>query len=191
MKKSWIREYFSIPNLMGYFRILLIPFFLYVYVNARTERDYNLAIIILAISCLTDLFDGKIARRFNMVTQFGKILDPIADKLTQGALALGFASHYPTMYIFLIAFIVKEIVMGLIGLYMIRKGHPTNGAQMHGKITTASIDISMLIILIGRNTPVWLVNILIAICLITMSISFIQYLIYYYHLWKDKVSCSK
>lgn len=74
------REYFSIPNLMGYFRILLIPIYLIVYIRADSVRDYQIAAGIMVLSFLSDFLDGKIARRFNMVTEFGKILDPIADK---------------------------------------------------------------------------------------------------------------
>ncbi len=84
MKKNVTKEYLSIPNLLGYFRILLLPVYLYVYVNASSERDYHLAVFIIFLSFLSDFLDGKIARRFDMVTDFGKILDPIADKITQG-----------------------------------------------------------------------------------------------------------
>lgn len=86
MKQNLKNEYLSIPNLMGYFRILLIPLYLYLYICAKS---YRLAIFIMLLSFLTDFLDGKIARRFDMVTEFGKILDPVADKLTQGALEIG------------------------------------------------------------------------------------------------------
>ncbi len=82
------KEYFSIPNLMGYFRILMIPVFLYLYGKANSKREYLWAFLVLGISLLTDFFDGKIARKYHMVTDFGKALDPVADKLTQGAVAL-------------------------------------------------------------------------------------------------------
>ncbi len=81
MKRFSKKEIFSIPNLMGYFRILLIPVFCYLYITAETEREYLYAALVVLLSSLTDLFDGKIARRFHMVTELGKALDPIADKL--------------------------------------------------------------------------------------------------------------
>ena len=92
MKKFTKKEIFSIPNIMGYFRILLIPVFCYLYITAESEREYLYAAFVVLISSLTDLFDGKIARRFNMITELGKALDPIADKLTHGALAVCLAA---------------------------------------------------------------------------------------------------
>ena len=81
MKECVLKEYFSIPNLMGYFRILLIPVYLFLYIRAETTEEYYMAAVVMLVSFLTDLFDGKIARRFDMVTEFGKILDPVADKV--------------------------------------------------------------------------------------------------------------
>ena len=106
MKKRIIREYFSIPNLMGYLRILLIPVYLYLYVHAETTRDYYIAAAVMFLCFMTDFFDGKIARKFNQITEFGKILDPIADKLTQGALVNSFSFRYPAMEVLLAAFLV-------------------------------------------------------------------------------------
>lgn len=111
------REYFSIPNLMGYFRILLIPIYLIVYIRADSVRDYQIAAGIMVLSFLSDFLDGKIARRFNMVTEFGKILDPIADKMTQGTLALSFTFRYPAMGVLLLLFLLKETIMGIGRVY--------------------------------------------------------------------------
>lgn len=71
MKHFDKKELFSIPNLMCYFRMILIPFYCYLYITAETPKDYLWATVIVLISALTDLFDGQIARRFNMVTEFG------------------------------------------------------------------------------------------------------------------------
>ena len=81
MKKITKKEIFSIPNIMGYFRIFLIPVFCYLYITAESEREYLYAAFVVLISSLTDLFDGKIARKYNLVTNFGKFMDPLADKL--------------------------------------------------------------------------------------------------------------
>lgn len=82
-----LKDLFSIPNLMNYFHILLIPAYLLVYFHADSADGYRIAAGILILSALTDMVDGKIARKFNMVTEWGKLLDPAADKLTQGAVA--------------------------------------------------------------------------------------------------------
>ena len=96
--KDWKKEVFSIPNLLSFFRILLIPVYIAIYCNAKMASDYYLAAMILAVSCITDLVDGKIARKFHMVTTLGKILDPLADKATQFALILCLAGKYPILW---------------------------------------------------------------------------------------------
>lgn len=142
------KEYFSIPNLMGYFRILMIPVFLFLYYHADSKEEYLVSFVILGISLLTDFFDGKIARRFHMVTEFGKMLDPVADKLTQGALGIAVMMRYPMMRIFLVVFILKECYMSCMGLYLIRKKHVRNGAQWYGKICTAVVDVGVVFLLL-------------------------------------------
>ena len=74
----------TIPNLLSFIRILLIPVFAYLYYNDMKVE----AVAVLAASGLSDMFDGKIARRFNQISALGKILDPIADKLTQITIAV-------------------------------------------------------------------------------------------------------
>ena len=83
ISKDWKKELLTIPNLLSLFRLVLIPVYVVIYLNAKTTEDYYLAAGILAVSCLTDLIDGKIARHFNMISNVGKILDPFADKVTQ------------------------------------------------------------------------------------------------------------
>ena len=78
MKRFSKKEIFSIPNLMGYFRILMIPVFCYLYIG---KQRYLAASAAVLLSSLTDLFDGKIARKYGLVTNFGKFMDPLADKL--------------------------------------------------------------------------------------------------------------
>ena len=86
--KDWKKEVFTIPNLLSLFRLALIPIYVVIYLNAEAAWEYFLAAGILAVSCLTDMIDGKIARHFNMISTVGKILDPIADKATQFTLTL-------------------------------------------------------------------------------------------------------
>lgn len=63
----------------------MIPVFCYLYITAQTPREYLYAAAVVLLSSLTDFFDGKIARHFHMITELGKALDPIADKLTHAA----------------------------------------------------------------------------------------------------------
>ena len=69
------KKYFTIPNILGYIRIALLPVFLVMYYNSSTLKEYIMAFVVLAVGMLTDAFDGMIARKFNQVTDFGKALD--------------------------------------------------------------------------------------------------------------------
>ena len=90
-------EFFTIPNILVYIRVLLVPVFVYIYINAKNDKDYFCALGVMVIAFLTDFFDGKIARKFNLVTDLGKILDPIADKLYQFAVAICLVAKYRLM----------------------------------------------------------------------------------------------
>ena len=82
------KEIFSLPNVLSMIRLALIPLYIVIYLNAVDIAHYYISAGILAVSCLTDLIDGQIARHFNMVTTLGKVLDPFADKATQFTLIL-------------------------------------------------------------------------------------------------------
>ena len=185
MKERVLKEYFSIPNLMGYFRILLIPVYLFLYIRAETTEEYYMAGVVLLVSFLTDLFDGKIARRFDMVTEFGKILDPVADKLTQGAMAISFSYKYPAMGILLFVFLGKECLMAILGLYMMKKNYRMDGAQKHGKVCTAVLDLVMILVLILPGMSILIVNVLAGIAIIVMLSSLALYLKMYWKVWKS------
>ena len=176
MRKS---VYFNIPNLLGYLRLLLIPVFLILYTGAKSAGEYGAAFSLLAISYLSDFIDGKIARKFDMVSDFGKALDPVADKLTQAALVIAITSRYPFMLCFLILFILKEIYMGAMGLLLIHRGKGVKGAQSYGKICTAVMDVSCFLLLLFPNLSYARSSALIGIMMVTTIITWIKYIKFY------------
>ena len=95
MKKIRLKELFNIPNCLCYLRIILIPIFLHRYFLAGSKEDYYICATILIISGLSDFLDGYIARHYQMITDFGKVIDPIADKLTQFTIAVTLLFNYP------------------------------------------------------------------------------------------------
>jgi cardiolipin synthase len=179
MKKNWLREYFSIPNLMGYFRILMLPVFLTLYVRADSRETYIIAFVILAVSFLTDFLDGKIARRFNMITDFGKALDPTADKLTQGTLILAVAFHYPLMWFLVAVFLLKEGYMAFMGLYLKKKKQVWNGAQWYGKVCTMILDVGLFVLLLFIHLPMWAADVIILVMALFMLFSLIKYILFH------------
>ena len=99
------KQIWSIPNLLSMFRILLIPLMVALYWKGRTIA----ALIVFGVSAASDIADGQIARRFNMVTDLGKMLDPLADKLTQGAAAICVGRTHPQAFLLFGFMAVKEL----------------------------------------------------------------------------------
>ena len=176
MKKFDKKELFSIPNLMSYFRILLIPVFCYLYITAESDRDYLMAALIVLVSSLTDLFDGKIARRFNMVTQWGKILDPVADKLSHAALAICLATRYPLMWALIALMAVKEGFMGIMGLIFLKKGQMLDGAMWFGKVCTAVLFVGLMALFLLIHIPAAAANIIIIVMMAVMLVTLCMYI---------------
>ena len=142
------KEIFSIPNLMGYFRILLIPVFCYLFFSAETKEDYLIAACIVLISTITDFLDGWVARRFHMITELGKFVDPLADKLTHAALAVCLAFRYPLMLLIVGIMVIKEGFMAVMGMIKLKKGKKLDGAKWFGKVCTAALFLMMCILLL-------------------------------------------
>lgn len=161
---------------MGYFRILLIPVFSWIYVHADGVSDYYTAAVLVGISGLTDMFDGKVARKFNMITELGKFIDPLADKLTQGALVLCFAVRYPLMRAVLALFILKEGFMGIMGLLLLPRGKKLDGAMWFGKVCTAVLYVLLFILLLFPGISLTAANLLIFVCGAVMLFSLIMYI---------------
>ncbi len=176
MKKFSKKEIFSIPNLMSYFRILLIPVFCVLYLRAQTPGQYLLAAGVVFLSSLTDLFDGMVARRFHMITELGKALDPIADKLTHAALAICLAVRYPLMWALIGLMALKEGYMGLMGLYFLRRGKMLDGAMWFGKVCTAILFVGMLTLFLVPQMPRTAANLLILFMMAVMLFAFLRYI---------------
>ncbi|MDD7740284.1 MAG: CDP-alcohol phosphatidyltransferase family protein [Fusicatenibacter sp.] len=178
MKKDKISaaELFSIPNILGYFRILMLPVFLVKYSQAKTKEDFLLTFLLLAVIFLTDALDGYIARRFHMVTDLGKILDPVSDKLVQGALAVAVTFRYSWMKVFLLVFLIKELYMACMGLYLIKARNRLNGAKWYGKVCTAFVDVGVLSLLFLPNLPKQIGNGIICLMIAVELFSVIAYI---------------
>ena len=121
----------TIPNLLSTFRILLIPLIVWLYCG---KENYPLAARALALSGVTDIADGFIARHFHMVSNLGKMLDPIADKLTQTAMLVCLLTRFQAIWWLLGVLVVKETVMAFMGLLVIRRTGEAYSAAWHGKL---------------------------------------------------------
>ncbi len=141
----------TIPNIISFIRILLIPVFGVLFYRG----ELLWALLILALSGLTDFFDGKLARKLNQVSELGKMLDPIADKLTQATIAIVYFfcfrnAENETLKLFswvFLLFILKEVVMLVGGAIMIAVGIRPGAAEIYGKAATLIFYVVMVIIM--------------------------------------------
>lgn len=170
-KKRARVKIFTIPNILSLFRICLIPLFMYLYVNHLDMK----AFMILVISGLTDVCDGFIARRFDMVSSVGKILDPISDKLTQGAMLLCLLQRFKAMWIPFLLMFFKEVFSGIVAMIAIKKTGEIHGADWHGKITTLLIYSMMSLHILWPSMPEALSFALVGLCVVFMVFSLILY----------------
>lgn len=166
------KRIFTIPNAMSAFRLCLIPVLIWLYC---VKKNHLQTMGVLILSGFTDLADGFVARRFHMISDLGKILDPVADKLTQAAMLFCLVTRFPLMLLPLALLIVKELFMGVTGLLVIRKTGGVFGAKWHGKIATCLLDAMMIIHVAWFDIPKSVSELLIFSCVVMMIVSFVFY----------------
>lgn len=184
MHESLWHQAGSIPNILGYIRILLIPVFIYFY--NRTE--YVSAGCMLVISALTDMLDGHIARKYGMITELGKVVDPAADKLTQAAMIICVAQRVGEMRILFITLVVKELLMLLIGLFVYKKTSGVTSSKWFGKAATTVLYAVMIAYILIPGIPDKLSAPATALCITMIAMSFI---LYNYHFIKQLKAIKK
>ena len=156
------KQIFTIPNLLSTFRIVLAFVFLAAFYQSGASGRSNLLTAIILLSALTDFLDGK-------------ILDPIADKITQGVLILCLMKEYSLLKWLFLLFAVKEAFMGIVGVKVLKKTQENKGAMWYGKVCTAFFYLVMLILLFIHDLPMNIANTLILACSFFMALSFILY----------------
>ncbi|MBE7045708.1 MAG: CDP-alcohol phosphatidyltransferase family protein [Ruminococcaceae bacterium] len=183
MSKIFKREQvLTIPNFLSMFRILLIPVIIWMYCGLE---QYYAAIVVLLISGLTDILDGVIARRCNMVSDFGKILDPIADKLTQFSVIVCLAVNYEAMQLLIALFVAKEVILAVMGYLAIRKLNSINSAKWYGKANTVLLYTVMVILILFPDISQTVADGMILVCAVSVVASFLLYSNFYLRLFRE------
>lgn len=178
--RDWKKDLLTIPNMLSLFRLLLIPVYVVIYLEADSNADYALAAGILAVSCLTDMIDGKIARHFNMISTIGKFLDPVADKATQFTLTVCLAIKYPVLWNLAVLFVIKEGFQLIAGIIQFRKGKMLTGALLTGKICTTILFLSLILLVLMPDMKILYINIITIVDAVFMLLSLIHYALVYY-----------
>ena len=165
----------TIPNAMSVFRILLVPFIIWAYV----AEHYYLVFGLLVLSALSDVLDGIVARKFNMTSEFGKFIDPVADKLTQVSLVVCLMTRYKPICILFVIIVVKEIVQSYLAAVVLKKCNRVNSAKWYGKLCTVVLEASIIALLIVPYAPGNFVWILTAVCAFLLMLAFVMYAIFF------------
>ena len=184
MKQNIRKQIFTIPNLLSFLRLCMIPLIIWLYCS---QENYALTAAMLVLSGITDTVDGFIARRFNMVTDIGKALDPIADKLTQASVMFCLLTRFQMMLVPLLLLIFKEVCNGIMSLFVIKKTGKVCGADWHGKVCTWLLYAMMFLHIVWFDIPREWSTVLISICVIMMTVSFGLYMIRNYKMLTKEV----
>lgn len=173
-KKKIKNEIFTIPNILSFFRLALIPLIVWLYCF---KESYLWVAILLIISGLSDIVDGYIARRFNMISDFGKALDPIADKLTQISMLGCLVTRFSLLAIPLVLLSLKEATALILRGIILKKTKSVQGAVWHGKMNTVLIYSTIFLHIIWYNIPAIISNVTIVISTAAIILSFVLYTI--------------
>ncbi|MDD6285044.1 MAG: CDP-alcohol phosphatidyltransferase family protein [Firmicutes bacterium] len=170
-----MKKIFTIPNILSTARLCLIPFI----VTQYFSDNYLSAVILLVASGLTDVVDGFIARHFNMISDVGKILDPIADKLTQITVAVCLSIKHPSLITLVLLIMFKEGLMLIGAVSMINKTDETPYARWWGKLSTVLLYALMVYVVIddylGGLIPEWTITVFSVIAIIGSVFSLANY----------------
>lgn len=172
MKFLFKGKILTIPNLLSAVRILLIPVFMWFYLR---EDNITATVVVLVLSGLTDALDGFIARHFHMVSDFGKALDPFADKLTQLAMLCCLVIRFPRMVWLIAVLCVKEIFVASTQLVVINRTEVVLGSDWHGKVTTILLYAVMILHLLWLDLPESLSWSLVLLCMGMLLLSGVLY----------------
>ena len=184
--KSAVKRNLTIPNFLSFIRILVIPFLVLYFL----EENYIMSGIMLLISGISDMFDGMLARKLNQVTQLGKMLDPVADKLTLIAVVICINILYPTVFLFVIVLFAKEFIMLCGGMVLIKMKIKPPAAKWYGKVATVIFYTCMITIVLLK--AIWGISnatvtyILLIITTVSMLFALVKYAIVFFELIKEK-----
>ncbi|MEE0981003.1 MAG: CDP-alcohol phosphatidyltransferase family protein [Acutalibacteraceae bacterium] len=197
--KDLFKNWNTIPNWISFARIIMVPIFAVLFLN----DEIVWSVFVLFLSGFSDFIDGKIARKFNQISELGKMLDPVADKLTQMTIAVLLYLRFSAAdgldktfsWIFLI-FIIKEFVMVAFGAFMVAIGLKPSAAEIYGKAATFAFYAVMLLLFafapdVGAFTNLWVIPetllvILVALTAILCVVAFASYLPTTYKQFKEK-----
>ncbi len=169
----------QIPNILSVIRLLMVPLFVVLFFSESKYSNYC-ALSVFILAELTDVLDGYLARRNNWITDLGKILDPLADKLMQLAAFICLAIKNNDLIFLAVLVTVKELCFVICGLVIRRKKNYVVVSKWYGKMATFIIALCVCIMIIWGDIPAVAYSCA-AACAASMIFAFVMYIIYYYN----------
>jgi len=165
----------NLPNLLTAVRFILVPFM----TGFLISRNYTVAILLYVLASITDVLDGYIARKYNMITKLGKILDPMADKLLQFSALVGLWVVGIIPFWITVIFFLKEIFMGLGAIKLLRNKDVVVPSKWFGKMSTVFFFVAIVFSMLSENLPILKPYVLpmFILALVSLLFAFIMYLI--------------
>ena len=176
------QQVLTIPNAMSAFRIVLIPFFVWAYV----KDEYYLSFGLVVLSAISDMLDGFVARKLNMISDFGKFIDPVADKLTQAALVVCLMTKHPHICILFIILAVKELATLGLGAIVFRRHDSVNSAKWYGKMCTVVFEGTLMLLMVFPEAREEIVHVAIGVCAAVMIFAFVMYVNFYHSILRGR-----
>jgi len=172
----------NIPNILTCMRFIIIPIFAYYLHN----ESYYIAASLFVLGGITDVLDGYIARKFNLITSFGKLADPLADKMMQITALVLLTTQQKIPAVILIIVISKEAFMGMGSILLYKKENFVVSANWYGKLATVIFFVAIIFTLFGAKyselfgiSYTRLSNILIVIAVLANLFAFFMYSVTY------------
>jgi len=179
------KEFFLIPNVLSFLRIFLIIPVSYFFLNDFENSRYIIAAFIIII-WITDIADGFIARHFNMVSETGKIIDPLADKIVVSVIALLVYYRDLLPLWFLIVIISRDLIILFFGLILKKKKGKVLMSNYPGKAAVLSIGLVLLFSILNNELFNQAISFLILISVILIVYSSFLYLKRFLNSFGDK-----
>ena len=175
-REKYLTNIWNVPNILTIIRLLLIP----VFVALHAAGHDKLALLTFCTASATDWLDGYIARKYNLITNFGKFMDPLADKLTQLGLLICLSVRRKMLKYLLVIFLIKEFWQFFAMIGAMRRGKALNGALWSGKVSTTVLFTGLGLMFLFPNLSDGAVNAIAAVCLVFLLYAFGDYAMAYF-----------
>lgn len=179
----------NVPNILTIIRFLIIPIFGYFLYT----REFVIAAVLFIAAGVTDVLDGYIARKYNLVSSWGKIADPVADKLMQLTALLLLSVVIKIIPIeFLLIILIKETLMGIGALVLYKQDNYVVSANWYGKLTTVVFYLAIIMMMFDEPFSKWDIwgipsnKFVFILAIITALLAFLLYVKSYYSIKHKK-----